>query len=74
MPSVECMPIGFARWKLSRVIDDARFVTLWSGASRCYLLAYGSELPHLEQLVGRVPLHVVAESGGNYLLSNQPIP
>jgi len=54
-------------------IDDARFVRLWSGPSRCYLLAYGSELPHLEQLVGHDRLHVIADSGGNYLFSNQPI-
>jgi 4-amino-4-deoxy-L-arabinose transferase-like glycosyltransferase len=55
-------------------IDDHRFVSLWTGDARWYLLAYGTEMPHLEQLVGRVNLHVVAESGGNYLLSNQADP
>jgi hypothetical protein len=54
-------------------IDDSRFVSLWSGDSRCYLLAYGEDMPHLEQLVGQSNLHVVAENAGNYLLTNQPL-
>ena len=52
-------------------IDDSRFVALWTGDSRWYLLAYGTEIPHLEQLVGRTNLHVVAENAGNYLLTNR---
>ncbi len=55
-------------------IDDNQFVSLWTGDSRCYLLAYGTDEPHLEQLVGRPNLHVVAESSGNYLLTNHAIP
>jgi 4-amino-4-deoxy-L-arabinose transferase-like glycosyltransferase len=55
-------------------IDDSRFVSLWGGDSRWYLLAYGEEMPHLKQLVGRTNLHVVAESGGNYLLTNHTLP
>ena len=55
-------------------IDDSRFVPLWTAEPRCYLLAYGADLPHLELLVGRANLHVVAESGGNYLLTNRAIP
>ncbi len=54
-------------------IDDARLVALWTAPARYYLLAYGSEVPHLEQLVGRAHLHLVAHSGGNYLLSNRPV-
>ena len=54
-------------------IDDTRFAALWTTHARCYLLAYGSEVAHLEQLVGRNHLYIVSESGGNYLLSNQPI-
>ena len=34
-------------------IDDNKFTSLWTGESRWYLLAYGAEMPHLEQLVGR---------------------
>jgi 4-amino-4-deoxy-L-arabinose transferase-like glycosyltransferase len=54
-------------------IDDNKFKSLWAGDSRCYLLAYGEDMPHLEQLVGQSNLHVVAENGGNYLLTNQPL-
>jgi 4-amino-4-deoxy-L-arabinose transferase-like glycosyltransferase len=55
-------------------IDDDKFKSLWTGESRCYLLAYGADVPHLEQLVGRSNLHVVAENAGNYLLTNKPLP
>jgi Dolichyl-phosphate-mannose-protein mannosyltransferase len=55
-------------------IGDGRFVSLWQEDSRWYLLAYGAELPHLQQLVGQANLHVVAENGGNYLLTNHVLP
>jgi 4-amino-4-deoxy-L-arabinose transferase-like glycosyltransferase len=55
-------------------IDDARFVSLWTRADRYYLLAYGTDVPHFEQLVGRSNLHVVAEDSGNYLMSNHALP
>jgi hypothetical protein len=54
-------------------IDDARLESLWSGSGRCYLLAY-TDMPHLEQLVGRASLHVVEENSGNYLLTNHALP
>ena len=55
-------------------IEDREFVSLWTGAGRCYLLAYGAEMPHLEQLVGRSNLRVVTENSGNYLLTNYALP
>lgn len=55
-------------------IDDAKFIDLWASPSRWYLLVYGSEMPHIEQLVGRAKMYVVKENGGNFLLSNQPLP
>jgi len=55
-------------------IDDNKFTSLWTGESRWYLLTYGVDMPHLQQLVGRNNLHVVAESGGNYLLTNRALP
>jgi 4-amino-4-deoxy-L-arabinose transferase-like glycosyltransferase len=55
-------------------IDDNKFISLWTGESRWYLLTYGTDMPHLEQLVGRTNLHVVAESAGNYLLTNRALP
>jgi Dolichyl-phosphate-mannose-protein mannosyltransferase len=55
-------------------IGDDKFASLWSGPSRWYLLAYGSEMPHLEQVAGTANLFVVARSAGNYLLTNHPLP
>jgi len=55
-------------------IDDTKFVELWNAPSRWYLLVYGSDMPHIEQLVGRTKMYVVRENGGNFLLSNQPLP
>jgi hypothetical protein len=55
-------------------IQDNEFVSLWRGSGRCYLLAYGTELPHLERLVGRSNLRVVTENAGNYLLTNYVLP
>jgi uncharacterized membrane protein (GlpM family) len=55
-------------------IDDRDFVSLWTGPSRCYLLAYGMEMPHLAQLVGESNLHIVTKNSGNYLLTNYALP
>jgi len=55
-------------------IDDNKFISLWTANSRYYLLAYGADMPHLEQLVGHPNLHVVAENAGNYLLTNRALP
>jgi hypothetical protein len=55
-------------------IDDARFVSLWNESARYYLLAYGANLPRLEELVGRANLRVVKKNADNYLLTNHPLP
>ena len=55
-------------------IDDRQFVSLWTGPGRCYLLTYPTEMAHLEQLVGRAHLQIVAENAGNYLLTNYALP
>lgn len=65
-------------------IDDAGFKSRWVSAGtkpsgnaapeRFYLLTYGTDMPHMEQLVGRDHLFVVKENGGNYLLTNLPLP
>jgi hypothetical protein len=55
-------------------IDDARFVSLWNESARYYLLTYGTELPRLEELVGRGNLRVVEMNADNYLLTNHPLP
>jgi hypothetical protein len=55
-------------------IDDARFISLWNESARYYLLTYGTDLPHLEQLVGRANLRVVKKNAENYLLTNHALP
>jgi 4-amino-4-deoxy-L-arabinose transferase-like glycosyltransferase len=55
-------------------IDDTKFTAVWQAPARCYLLVYGSEAAHLEQLVGRSNLHVVKENAGNYLFTNLALP
>jgi hypothetical protein len=57
-----------------RFIDDRDFASLWMGPGRCYLLVYGTEMPHLEQLVGESNLRIVSENSGNYLLTNYALP
>jgi hypothetical protein len=52
-------------------IDDSGFTQRWQSGERYYLLTYGSDLAHLEDLVGKQNLHEVAESSGNFLLCNQ---
>jgi hypothetical protein len=52
-------------------IDDARFLQLWCGAERYYLLADHEDMPHIESLVGHPMVHIVKESGGKFLLTNQ---
>jgi len=51
-------------------IDDSSFTRLWRMPDRYYLLVQDLSLPRIERLVGRPDLHVVAESGGKYLLTN----
>jgi hypothetical protein len=51
-------------------IDDPTLRSLWAGEKRIYLLIYGSDLPHVRELLG-TELNVVATSGGNYLLSSR---
>ena len=52
-------------------IDDEGFTQRWRSNDRYYLLAWGPDLPHLAAIEGRENLHVVAESSGNFLLTNQ---
>ena len=51
-------------------IDDADFERLWQSADRYYLLTDHEDLPRIDELVGAAAVHVVAESGGKYLLTN----
>jgi hypothetical protein len=54
-------------------IDDAKFKTLWFGQERYYVVAYATQRQTIEDLVGKDPLHLVAESGGKLLFTNHPV-
>lgn len=51
-------------------INDSQFASAWSGTMRCYLVADGTRLARLGDLVGSGNLHQLAESGGKFLLTN----
>jgi 4-amino-4-deoxy-L-arabinose transferase-like glycosyltransferase len=51
-------------------IDDSGFARLWREPRRYYLLIEGPSLPRIQKVVARDQLHVVAESGGKFLLTN----
>jgi 4-amino-4-deoxy-L-arabinose transferase-like glycosyltransferase len=53
-------------------IDNARFLELWSGAARCYLVADGTRREALIRLAGAANLYQVATSGGKFLFTNHP--
>ena len=52
-------------------IDDRDLHDSWPQTQRYYLLAEGPQVARLEKVVGRDALHVVAESGGKFLFTNQ---
>jgi 4-amino-4-deoxy-L-arabinose transferase-like glycosyltransferase len=52
-------------------IGDADLRILWQSGERYYLLADHEDLPHIRDLVGVSSIHLVKESGGKYLLTNQ---
>ena len=51
-------------------IGDSNFGELWRRPERYYLLVEGPSVPRIEKLVGRDELHVVAASGGKFLMTN----
>ena len=54
-------------------IDDAEFKRLWLSPDREYFLAFQSDLPRYEQVVGAGTLHVLKTSGGKALLTNHEL-
>jgi hypothetical protein len=52
-------------------LKDADFAALWSRPERYYLLVERPALGRILGLVGSQTLHLVAESGGKYLLTNR---
>ena len=52
-------------------INDPDFAELWRQPERYYLLVEGPSLARIQGLVPRPSIHVTAESGGKYLLTNR---
>jgi 4-amino-4-deoxy-L-arabinose transferase-like glycosyltransferase len=52
-------------------INDGDFSRLWSQPERWYLALSDDDLPHVQQLVARDHLHLVAAVGGKSLFSNE---
>jgi 4-amino-4-deoxy-L-arabinose transferase-like glycosyltransferase len=61
---------SYAPNSLPVFIDDAAFITLWSGTIRYYLVVDGSGLARLSARAGSARFHQVAESGGKFLFTN----
>ncbi len=54
-------------------INDSEFKERWLQPKRFYLVADSKGVRRVENFVGRSSLNVVAESGGKFLLTNQPL-
>jgi 4-amino-4-deoxy-L-arabinose transferase-like glycosyltransferase len=54
-------------------IKDTDFKKLWLSNQRYYLVAYDSALPRFRNLVGPDNLHTIIQSGGQMLLTNEPL-
>jgi len=54
-------------------LDDEQWRKMWLGPERCYIVLSRPARSRLEKLVDPDKLHVVAESGGKLILSNQPV-
>jgi 4-amino-4-deoxy-L-arabinose transferase-like glycosyltransferase len=52
-------------------IGDEDLAGIWRGPDQRYLLVEGPKLPRVQDLLGEPSLHLVKESGGKYLFSNQ---
>ena len=54
-------------------INDAEFKNLWLRPKRCYFVADAEGVRRVESFVEPASFHVIAGSGGKFLLTNQPL-
>jgi 4-amino-4-deoxy-L-arabinose transferase-like glycosyltransferase len=64
---------SYARGAPNVFINDAQFTERWLRPERFYVFAMDSDMPHLESLVGRDRLVVLAASGGKSILTNHAL-
>jgi 4-amino-4-deoxy-L-arabinose transferase-like glycosyltransferase len=55
-------------------LDDQGLKDAWAKPDRCYLFAFDTALPDLNDLIGSDRLHLVDASGGKLLFTNNPLP
>ncbi len=55
-------------------LDDQGLKDIWAKPDRCYLFAFDTAVPVLDDLIGTERLHLVEESGGKLLFTNNPLP
>jgi 4-amino-4-deoxy-L-arabinose transferase-like glycosyltransferase len=65
---------SYAPGAVNPFVDDQQLKDLWAKPDRCYLFAFATALPTLNNLIGSDQLHVVATSGGKLLLTNSALP
>jgi 4-amino-4-deoxy-L-arabinose transferase-like glycosyltransferase len=63
---------SYAPGSPSVFIGDHEFLARWSSPDRFYVLSDGDGISHLQSLVDSAHLHLILESGGKTLYSNQP--
>jgi len=54
-------------------IGDTDFSRLWPGAARYYVVSDGADVSSLRRTASSGTLYLVAESGGKYLFTNNPL-
>jgi hypothetical protein len=55
-------------------LDDQGLKDTWARPDRCYLFAFDTSVPELNDLIGADRLHLVGEGGGKLLFTNNPLP
>jgi hypothetical protein len=55
-------------------IDDQDLKNMWAKPERCYMFAFDTVMPALNDLLGPAQLHLVESSGGKLLFTNNPLP
>jgi hypothetical protein len=54
-------------------VNDEQLPLLWDQSRRWYLVAERPGFERIEKLLGETRIFVVRESGGKYLITNQPV-
>jgi 4-amino-4-deoxy-L-arabinose transferase-like glycosyltransferase len=64
---------SYAPGASSPFLNDDQFKSRWSNPDRSYIIARQTAVDHLQELVGKPNLDIVATSGGKVLCTNHPL-